>query len=63
MGTMDLDTRTDSPSEGNESPTLPTKTHFDNKSNEKTLDPVEPAWNESSGAEAELNRDESEPSS
>ena len=59
VGTMDLDTRTDSLPEGNGSPTLPTDPLF-NKSNEKTLSPIEPAWNESSGAEAELNRDESE---
>ena len=56
---MDLDTRTDSSPEGNESTTLPINPLYD-QFNEKTLSPVEPVWNESSGAELELNRDESE---
>ncbi len=59
LGTMDLDKRTDSLLEGNESPTLPTNPPA-NKSNENPLSRVEPAWNESSGPEVETNRDESE---
>ena len=62
MGTTDLDTQMDSPSEGNEATTLPTKTS-DINFDEQILSRVEPAWNESSDAELELNRDESQPSS
>ena len=55
MGTTDLDTQMDSPSEGNEAPPLPTETS-DINFDEQILDRVEPAWNESSDAEAETNR-------
>ena len=59
VGTTDVDLRTDSLFEGNEPPLLPTDPS-DIESNEESLGRVEPAWNESSGAEMETNQDESE---
>jgi FtsZ-interacting cell division protein ZipA len=59
-GTMDLGTQKDSPSDGNEATLLPTETS-DINSDEKLLGRIEPAWNESSDAEAETNFDESQP--
>ena len=59
MGTPYLGTQMEASFEGNEAPPLPTQIS-DINSDEKPLARVEPAWNESSGAEVETNHDESQ---